>query len=99
MKRIVWFQGWMDLTTGEMSLDLCTYHKKEDRIIFLKILKELKRVWKKVFRDMKKTFEINCKISEGKISPAVRNDYRVYVQGKEKIKKRKKTTQKGGYNE
>ena len=85
MKRIVWFQGWMDLTTGEMSLDLCTYHKKED--------------WKKVFRDMKKTFEINCKISEGKISPAVRNDYRVYVQGKEKIKKRKKTTQKGGYNE
>ena len=50
MKRIVWIQGWMDLKTGEINLDLCAYHKKEDKEIFQKVLKEIKETWKKAFQ-------------------------------------------------
>jgi len=99
VKRIVWIQGWMDLKTGEINLDLCAYHKKEDKEIFQKVLKEIKETWKKAFQNMKKIIQVEEKALKEKVSPEVRNDYRVYIKGKERIKKRKKTTQGGGYNE
>ena len=99
MKRIVWLQGWMDLKTGEINLDVCAYHKKEEKVVFQQILKEIRKTWKKSLQNIKKIIQIEEKTSKEKVSPAVRNNYRIHIKGKEKINKRKKATQGGGYNE
>ncbi|MDD3488022.1 MAG: hypothetical protein PHH35_01590 [Candidatus Pacebacteria bacterium] len=100
MKRLIWLEGWMNLESGELNLSLSTYHKKEDRIIFQKILKKVKKTWKKAFRDMKEIYDIDLNIPEGgKLSPEARNNYRIYICGNEKGKKSKEIIQKGGYNE
>lgn len=98
MKNTIWLEGWINLKSAEMNLEIKTYGNKEDKKFFYKIIKELRKGWRKCFRNVLKMEDIE-KLSrdntESKSSVPKLRKHRIYYKQSPNPNKE----QKGGYNE